>query len=241
MSTQYDDIVGKYDAINDSPITTAQVRCMKKSLAPISPSAKVLELACGSGYYTQKFLSWGASHITGIDISSGMLDSARASLPSEMMERVDLHVGNCTDPDMLVKAGLEEQQGTYDLVVASWLLNYAGTKEEMRYMFSNISAALKPGGRLVALTINPKTVDMFKLDDEMNKEEEHYGYVHEMIERMDEGWRFKIKGVGGADYEFETFYFKEEMFAEGAREAGMGELKWEVGMPDEELVRELVS
>lgn len=76
--TQYDEIAGQYDQ-------SAEERSDRESV--LVPSAKyylgdlagksVLDLACGSGYFTRLIEAWGADTVVGADISAEMIDIAR--------------------------------------------------------------------------------------------------------------------------------------------------------------------
>lgn len=46
--------------------------------------------------------------------------------------------------------------GTFDLAVAMYLLHYATTEDELTAMCRNTAADLRPGGRLVALTVDSR-------------------------------------------------------------------------------------
>jgi hypothetical protein len=44
---------------------------------------RALDLGCGSGLYTRRLAAWGASRVVGVDVSDGMLETARAQEPSQ--------------------------------------------------------------------------------------------------------------------------------------------------------------
>ena len=50
---------------------------VREKVAPFIEEPQILDLACGSGFYTYRFLAWGASSALGVDISSAMIDEAR--------------------------------------------------------------------------------------------------------------------------------------------------------------------
>ena len=51
MSTQYDDIGSAYDEMKKLPVAILERENVKAALAPHIHGAKVLDLACGTGYY----------------------------------------------------------------------------------------------------------------------------------------------------------------------------------------------
>lgn len=60
MSTQYDDMGAAYEEMRKLPISVLQDANVEAAVAPFIKGAKVLDLACGKGYYSKKFLEWGA-------------------------------------------------------------------------------------------------------------------------------------------------------------------------------------
>lgn len=66
---QYDAIQGPYDYIRGASIAFIERENVHEKLASFIKGARVLELACGSGFYTYNFLDWGAISVIGVDIS----------------------------------------------------------------------------------------------------------------------------------------------------------------------------
>ena len=60
---QYDTIQGPYDYIRTASIALIERENVHEKVAPFIKNARVLELACGSGFYTYSFLEWGASSV----------------------------------------------------------------------------------------------------------------------------------------------------------------------------------
>ncbi|ELR09393.1 hypothetical protein GMDG_03957 [Pseudogymnoascus destructans 20631-21] len=77
-SLQYDPIQAPYDYIRTSTIALIEHDNVRTTLTPFIPNARVLELACGSGFYTYDLLKWGARSVVGVDISAVMMDKARS-------------------------------------------------------------------------------------------------------------------------------------------------------------------
>ena len=145
-STQYNSISREYDAVNDLPISRILVINVERVIKPHIKGARVLELACGSGFFTQHLLDLGASSIVGVDVSQAMVNAAQ----TEISKRPDAAkckfiVADCSAP-------FDAEGGEFDLVFAAWLLNYSSDEAQMTSMFENISKHLKPGGRLVTVT-----------------------------------------------------------------------------------------
>ena len=118
---------------------------------------KVLDLAGGSGYYSFRLLSWGAAHVTSMDISGAMVEAGRAEALRGGVgeERLRFVVGDASAETALDALGT----GRYDIIHAAWLLNYAKSAAELERMFANIAQRLKPGGWFMGLTTPPLLTD----------------------------------------------------------------------------------
>lgn len=84
----------------------------------------VVDLACGTGFYSRLFKRRGATEVCGIDVSGEMVDVARR------IEGADPLGGR-----------------RYDIATAVNLLNYSETVDAMTAMCRTIHAAVRPGGR----------------------------------------------------------------------------------------------
>jgi SAM-dependent methyltransferase len=103
----------------------------------------VLDLACGEGFYTRQIKLRGAQSVHGVDISTEMIRLARES------EAKIRSVLNYTVQDVYT---LQLDQ-KFDIVCASYLLNYALTAGELNRMGQVIVRHLKPGGRFVTTIV----------------------------------------------------------------------------------------
>lgn len=156
-STQYNSISREYDSVNDLAISRALVINVERIISPHIKDAKVLELACGTGFFTRHMLDWGAASIVGVDVSEAMVDVAQADTKKRSdAAKCQFRVADCTAP-------FDAGHGQFDLVFAAWLLNYASDQAQMTAMFQNISKHLKPGGRLVTVTPSAEEDPMVSL------------------------------------------------------------------------------
>lgn len=142
---------------------------------------------------------------------------------------IDFVVADCADPKGIPQ--LEDQRGTFDVVMANFLFNYARTEEEMAGMWRNVSGFLRPGGVFIATTQTfadggrPECVRRRK-----------YGLVVEDLEvgegveggkgckrqRLEFGW-----GDGRENVRFESFMLLDkEVWERTAKQAGMRGLKF---------------
>lgn len=109
-----------------------------------------LDLACGYGFFGRELHKRGASKVIGVDISEAMIALAREE-SKKNGDDIDFLVGNVSEMGCL---------GSFDLITAIFLFNYAESLTELESMFTAVFRNLKPGGRLVAYTVEPD----YKLD-----------------------------------------------------------------------------
>jgi SAM-dependent methyltransferase len=105
---------------------------------------RVLDFGCGSGVYSRLLADQGAG-VVGMDVAEGMIAHARNI---EMKKRQGIEYVTGELPRSLI--------GSFDLVLAVYVMPYATTYQALVEMCRTAARALRPGGRLVTLPINPK-------------------------------------------------------------------------------------
>lgn len=240
MAPQYDAIGSKYAVFKTQPTSLVEKGNVKQAILPYlskSPNPRVLDLACGTGYYSQSAIDWGAGYVLGVDISGGMVDAARelVSQDEKYAGKVNFIVG-----DALTLGKLDGEE-PFDIVIGAWLLNYASNLDEMTMMFQSISANLKKGGVYIGLTPQgAEDVDVVaKWWMEVQSDfPESFPIRVNYFERVepDLGWRTEISNtIGGERFAFKNYHLKKNIYEQGARKGGLGgNLTWpEVKIPEE--------
>ncbi len=227
MSTQYDDIGATYEEMRQLPVSILQDANVEAAIAPFIKDAKVLDLACGTGYYSQKFLEWGAKQVVGVDISKGMVDAANAG--SAHLDRLRFHVGDCSVP-------FQYDGGPFDVVFGAWLLNYASDSKAMADMFRNASVNLKDSGHFIGVTPPATNDPRGHCEKALAVEPAQYGGVVVTISRdVEEGVaaHFTARMKTGM-IEFDFYHLSKKLYERSAREGGLeGALTWRpVDSPD---------
>ncbi|MGE0086976.1 MAG: class I SAM-dependent methyltransferase [Desulfococcaceae bacterium] len=98
--------------------------------AGLKPGMKVLEIGCGTGFFTEMFAKSGA-HILAVDISDDLLEIARKrGLPSETVSFVTARFEDC------------DAQGPFDAVIGSSILHHLDIKTAL----AKIHSLLRSGG-----------------------------------------------------------------------------------------------
>jgi ubiquinone/menaquinone biosynthesis C-methylase UbiE len=134
--------------------------------AIVAPDGKrVLDIACGGGIYTRAWAELGASHVTGVDFSSVMLDAARATcagLPNVAFAR-----GNA------LATGLPDAAAelVYERALLHHLANLPAAAREAYRL-------LAPGGLYLAQERTPEDVRVLGAPDHIR------GYFHERFPRL---------------------------------------------------------
>ena len=172
----------------------------------------VLDMACGEGYYTRLLKRAGASEVTGVDISAEMIRLAEDQEAGQPL--------GCTYVRADVAAFRPEVP--VDLVVATYLFNYASTAEQLGRYCRACHGALKPGGRLIGVNDNvrnipPGTASLRK-----------YGLERSCPNPAAEGnvVRYTITNADGHRFQFDNFYLEPETYGAVFRKAGFREFRW---------------
>ncbi|HET8840743.1 MAG TPA: class I SAM-dependent methyltransferase [Ktedonobacteraceae bacterium] len=141
----YDDIAVWYDNyLKENPIYQEMVLPMLLELAGNVQGQSICDLACGQGWLTREFARCGA-HMTGIDLSEGLLSLARRY---EMQEKLGIlyQQGDVQAIDLQIPA--RHFDGCMCILA---LMDIADPSA----VFTNIRRLLKTGGWLVLAITHP--------------------------------------------------------------------------------------
>ena len=124
----------------------AQVQCIQKLLSILSPGSRVLDIGSGTGLPVASMLTDAGMTVTGIDISSAMIDVARVNVPSASFNKCDMRQYRSPNDER------------YDAIVSIFSIINVPTSA-IREMAFKMAHWLKPGGLLVLGTIDFTDVD----------------------------------------------------------------------------------
>lgn len=232
MSSQYDSIGARYNSLKQYPVSVMERENMKQTVLPYLTKInkpRVLDLACGTGFYSQYLVQWGAAYVYGVDLSSAMVDVARQTITDEQREKgvLRFEVGD------VATLGKIQNEAAFDMVTGSWLLNYSADVEEMARMFKTISENLKDGGVFVGTVPHPtEDVDAYaQLGNdgfEANLEKLRIAVKYHDKLASGDGWRTEVVGRDGEKtVAFFNFHLKKSLFEVAARNGGMnGRFTW---------------
>jgi hypothetical protein len=176
----------------------------------------------------------GASSVLGYDISTSMIEGARATYPSSAYPNLTFEVRDCSVPERV------KHNEPFDIVFAGWFLNYAGTEGELINMFRVIEQNLNSGGKFVGVTTNVHESRM------KESKTDFYGLNVMVLDSAyvapDTGEEVGIKArvvvKGDTPFSFDVFQFRKEVYERCAEKAGL-KLRWcDLVLPDDERVKE---
>lgn len=128
----------EYDEVYLKPERQADLRAIERWLSSRFIDAHVLEVACGTGYWTQ-FIAPLASAITAVDATEETLKIAE-----QRVRNNDVHfvVGDAY--------ALPHIEGNFDAAFAGFWFSHV-PKERRQEFLSGLHARLKPGARVILL------------------------------------------------------------------------------------------
>lgn len=239
MAAQYDTIVPEYEEIRskDNVKEMTEMENVKQAISPFVTDASVLELACGSGFYSHELLNWGAKCVYGVDVSSEMIDVANKSLELEQnskdpekRNRLAFAVADCSIPILYPDA-------PYDLVFAAWLLTFAPGFKTLRNMFKNVFMNLKEGGHFVTVCSPPvdDQKEYFMKEQEVRKDLKIKGiFYRELLDEFKSGIKYRVYCNPQKNKFFDSFRLNKQTYVDAAKAAGFTNgITWrEVQVPE---------
>jgi len=211
MTAVYDKFAKQYKASKRLPFREyIEWYSYNKLLGDLSQKS-VLDLACGEGFYTRRIKRKGAATVVGVDISEKMIRLAREQEQNQPLG-IDYILG-----DVITLGSI----GKFDLVVASYLLNYAQTKEQLLKMFLTIAANLKSGSRFVGINNNPdQPPESFPIC-------EKYGFTKSISGPLKEGTAITYEFFrSGQKFSFDNFYLSRNTHEWAAKQAALNSIQW---------------
>jgi toxoflavin synthase len=220
MGTNYDEIASNYKQTRSHPIKQyVEAFTFLKVLGEVE-ARSVLDLACGEGYYTRLIKQQGAAQVVGVDISANMISHAQ-----EMENSVPLGIEY-----MVHDATTCGQLGDFDSVTAVSLFPYASTKQVLTAMCQTMYDNLRPGGKLVSMTINPHISENLRIY-------EQYGLRMFAEEGLRDGASMTaIIDLPGGSIKLSNSYWAQETYAETLQSVGFDEIIWHSYQVSEEGV-----
>ncbi|MEV6979702.1 class I SAM-dependent methyltransferase [Sphaerisporangium sp. NPDC051017] len=204
MRTQYDDIGQSYERLkHQMPLARGPERATFEALTAQVAGRSVLDLACGTGWYSRILARAGAASVLGVDISEEMVAAAGRA---EAREPLGVRYRAC-DARLLGVAG------RFDLVTAVWLLCYARDPLDLSAMASAAYDNLAPGGMYVGVEMNPRF-------DWAGPKATKYGLTHRPDADFPGGKELTVTAHVDPPITFQACFWEEEPIVAALRGAG---------------------
>jgi ubiquinone/menaquinone biosynthesis C-methylase UbiE len=128
----------EYDRVYQLPDRQADLRALEQWLPQRFAGARVLEIACGTGYWTEHFAPLVAQ-LVGLDASSETLAVARSKVQSRNVRFI---VGDAYD--------VPRDLGTFDAAFAGFWFSHV-PRQRQREFIGGLNRVLEPGSHVVLL------------------------------------------------------------------------------------------
>lgn len=207
---QYDEIGETYEGFKALPMARYPERASFLRMLGDIRGRSVLDLACGTGFYTRQIKRLGARDVLGVDISGEMVAAARR-IEEDAPLGVRYAVGDA--------AALPAPERPFDVATAVYLLNYADDAAAMERMCRGVHRSLAPGGEFLVLTQAPG----FRFDGPPT---DKYGFRYVPVGEGATGPRVRITALLDPPVEFVTNYPRREVYEQSLLAAGFGEVTW---------------
>ncbi|MGW0733193.1 class I SAM-dependent methyltransferase [Streptomyces sp. NPDC002851] len=221
---QYDTIGEAFEGFKSLPlIRYGEVPSFLGMVGDVSGKS-ILDLACGTGFYSREFKRRGATDVLGVDISVEMIAAAREFEQRDPLG-VRYEVGDVAE--------LRPLDRRFDIALGVQCLNYAEDSAAMERMCRNIHRSMVPGGEFFVLAQKPDyafdcpSLDKYGFRCEPTGEENEMGPRVQVTALLDPE---PISIVGTA--------LRREVYEESLRAAGFSELTWVPLKVSDEGIRE---
>lgn len=209
MDDQYDAIGGRYSAVKDGPLAIyTEIPTVCRLLGDLGGKT-ALDVACGTGYYTRLLSNLGAERVRGVDLSPAMIAAARREEVA-CPRGIKYYVADAADLPGL---------GTFDLVTAIFLFNYASDLKTLRRMCQNIAINLTHGGRLIAIAPNP---DFVSGQDDTAP----YLFKTKVLNSEADGSRMRLDFLMDPPFSIEYWQWSRAVYEEALSRCGFERISW---------------
>lgn len=211
-TTHYDNIAHEYQDSKQIPFRRHIEEFTMFELLGNLDGKEVLDLACGEGIYSRSLVAHGARRVVGVDLSARMIELAQEREQGHS-SAIEYRVGDAMKLDAI---------GAFDVVLGSYLLNYARSKAELLQFCRSIAVNLKPGGRFVGYNDNPAN------EIEFYPSYRKYGFVKAGRVPRSEGdpITYTLWNPDGTQFLIENYYLTSATYEGAFAESGFRSFRW---------------
>ena len=138
MQSYYAARAPEYDQVYQKPERQADLQALRQWLPPLFCGARLLEIACGTGFWTQ-LIAPLAAELVALDAAPETLGIAMTRVPGE---KVRFLVGDAYR--------LPTDQGQFNAAFAGFWFSHV-PRQRQREFLAGLAAVLSPGARVVLL------------------------------------------------------------------------------------------
>jgi ubiquinone/menaquinone biosynthesis C-methylase UbiE len=212
MAVEYDLMADQYDLTFQALPFRLHIEAFSifQTLDNVTDQA-VLDLACGTGFYSRELCRRGAARVVGVDISEEMIRVAQMAEESGVAG-IHYLVHDVTTLPVL---------GQFDTVLGVYLLHYATNFEQLQQMCHGIARNLRSGQRCVMYQLNP---DMAcEPDYYLN-----YGMDLHITSELSDGdaFTFAVMINGNKSPNLTVHYWSRRVLEAALHEAGFAQVEW---------------
>lgn len=209
QGVQYDHIGSKYDEYARTATLKWAERYTFFRMVGVLKGKRVLDIACGFGFYTRLLKQRGAAQVIGVDLSAEMIRLAHQYEQTEPLG-ITYQVGDAVALPPL---------GSFELVTAVHLLTYATSRTQLLNMFRSVYANLIVGGRFIAYTNNPS----FTLSKPNCTK---YGISILRLEPEEDRYACEAEFLANPPFRVRWYQWHQAPYEWALREAGFREFVW---------------
>lgn len=211
MTTDYNQLADVFAQTKTAPLKQYSERWTFFNALKDVQGRAVLDLACGDGDYTRAIKQQGAAKVIGVDVSEKMIERAW-ELEAQQPLGIEYHVRD---------VALLERIDSFDLVVAVYLFVYAETEERLAAMCRAAYANLVPGGRCLAVILNPE------LSEQHIAVSNQLGIKLKMNGPIRDGATLTISiPTPGGPIELSNYYWSKPTYERALHSAGFRAVEW---------------
>jgi len=208
MTSEFDQFSGAFEQVKELDLIKIWERpTVLDGLGDVT-GLRVLDLGCGTGYYSRLIRQQGAAEVVGVDVSAGMIDQA---VEQEKVSPLGItyHVMDAREVPVL---------GTFDLVNVVYTFCYAPDEEGLVRMVESVRRNLKQGGRLFAITTNPD----FQKGIYLRK----YGVAVKDVQAVQHGRERLLSLYTEPPIEVPIYALDRDVYEWAFQQAGFSEVNW---------------
>jgi len=209
MTVPYDYIGKAYLRTEQFPVREYAERMTFFHLVGDIKGQAILDVACGTGFYSRLLKRAGAQTVLGVDVSREMI---RVAKEEEKKHQDGVTYQVCDALSLPVP-------GAFHVVTAAFLLTYAETMAQLATMCRNLYDNLSPQGRLVAIVTNPGPVLPKTLSQK-------YGGTIHRPDPVQDGARCELEFHLEPPVFATCYYWSQETLEGALRDAGFRNIRW---------------